>query len=164
MGGSIIIGALMGLGGTVFMDLWAIVLHRVVGNPRPNWAMVGRWAGHLPEGQIFHDKIADVAPVRDELRLGWAVHYGVGVIYGIVFAVIAGASWLAEPTFLPIWIYSILTIAAGWFLLHPGLGMGWAASKSPNPWKTRGFGLLAHTVFALGMWVVALVLGPLAGT
>jgi hypothetical protein len=53
-------------------------------------------------------------------------------------------------------VFSVLTIAAGWFVLQPGMGLGWAAAKTPAPWKARGFGLLAHTVFGLGMWAVAL--------
>jgi hypothetical protein len=47
-------------------------------------------------------------------------------------------------------------VGAGWFLLQPGLGIGWAASKTPNPTKVRVLNLVAHTIFALGMYVVAL--------
>ena len=60
--------------------------------------------------------------------------------------------------FLPVWLFSIFTIVAGWFLLQPGMGLGWAAAKTPAPWKVRGLGLLAHTAFGLGMWGVALSL------
>lgn len=149
-------GVVMGLAGTLAMDIWAQVLHRVFGQPLPNWAMVGRWAGHL-QSRVFHDDIGAAEPVGGELALGWAVHYGVGVAYGVLFVLLAGVGWLAEPAFVPLWIFSLLTIAAGWFLLQPGMGLGWAASKTPNPWKVRGLGLVAHTVFALGMWVGAIV-------
>lgn len=147
------IGILMGLGGTIAMDIWAWILNRAGIAPKPNWAMPGRWTANLPK--LFHDDIAHVAEVKGELAIGWALHYGVGIAYGVIWALIGGAPWLASPGFLPVWIFSILTIAAGWFLLQPGLGLGWAASKTPNPWKTRGMGLLAHTVFAFGMWLVA---------
>ncbi len=30
-------GIAMGVGGTVFMDIWAIVLHRFFGQSAPNW-------------------------------------------------------------------------------------------------------------------------------
>lgn len=145
-------GVLMGLIGTLAMDVWAIALNRAFGQPMPNWAMVGRWAGHLP-GRVFHDDIAAAEPVSGELRLGWLVHYGVGILYGVIFVVLAGADWVAAPTFLPLWLFALVTIAAGWFLLQPGLGLGWAASRTPDPWKARAMGLVAHTVFALGMWV-----------
>lgn len=151
-------GVLIGLGGTVAMDIWAVILNRLAGQSLPNWAKPGRWFGHVFRGQVFHDDIGEAEPVAAELSLGWLLHYGVGVIYGIVWVLIAGAAWLAAPTFLPVWIFALLTISAGWFLLQPGLGLGWAAAKTPNPWKVRGMGLLAHTVFGLGMWVVALLL------
>ena len=144
-------GIVMGVLGTLAMDVWAWVLARF-GEARPNWAMPGRWLGHVAKGRVFHDDIGAAEPVRGELGLGWALHYGVGVIYGVVFVLLAGRDWLADPTFLPLWAFSILTIAAGWFLLQPGMGLGWAASRLERPWKARAMGLVAHSVFAVGMW------------
>ena len=153
------VGVLIGLGGTLAMDIWAVLLNRVAGQPLPNWANPGRWFGHVFRGRIFHDDIGAVEPVTQELALGWLLHYGAGVIYGVIWAMIAGTTWLAAPTFFPVWVFAILTIAAGWYLLQPGMGLGWAASKTANPWKARIMGLLAHTAFGLGMWVTALGLG-----
>lgn len=155
--GPISTGILMGIGGTLTMDVWAKALNRSAGQPLPNWAMPGRWLGHVFRGKVFHDDIGVAEPVSGELGLGWGLHYGVGILYGLVFAVWAGAGWLAVPTFLPVWIFALLTIAAGWFLLQPGMGLGWAGSKTANPWKVRGMGLLAHTMFGLGMWAMAVV-------
>lgn len=112
--------------------------------------------GHVLRGRIWHDDIKAAEPVPNELALGWALHYGVGILYGVVFAVFAGAGWLAAPSFLPVWIFALFTIAAGWFLLQPGMGLGWAAARTPAPWKARGMGLVAHTWFGVGMWLVAL--------
>ncbi|MEL7117387.1 MAG: DUF2938 family protein, partial [Pseudomonadota bacterium] len=50
----------MGLAGTLAMDLWAWGLDRLGVAPYPNWAMPGRWVGHLPV--VFHDDIGGVAP------------------------------------------------------------------------------------------------------
>lgn len=150
------IGAVMGLAGTLAMDIWAWALARFAGQAAPNWAMPGRWLAHVGRGRVFHDSIGTADPVGGELALGWVFHYGVGLIYGVVFIALAGAGWLAEPTFLPLWAFSLATIAAGWFLLQPGMGLGWAAARTPNPWKTRAMGLLAHTTFAVGMWLVAI--------
>ncbi len=145
-------GVLMGLAGTLAMDIWALLLERF-GQARPNWAMPGRWLGHVFKGQVFHDDIGAAEPVRHELALGWALHYGVGVLYGVVFVLLAGQGWVENPSFLPLWVFSLATIAAGWFLLQPGMGLGWAASRTANPWKVRAMGLVAHTVFAVGIWV-----------
>jgi len=154
MSGVIMTGVLMGIGATAAMDIWAILLNRFANIGLPNWGNVGRWVAHLPRWQ--HDDIGLAAPVSQEATIGWGFHYAVGVVYGVIFALIAGAGWLANPTFFPAWVFAILTIAAGWFILQPGLGAGWAASRTPTPWKVRGLGLAAHTVFGLGLWGTAL--------
>jgi hypothetical protein len=151
-------GIAMGIGGTVFMDIWAIVLHRFFGQSAPNWAPVGRWFWHVPKGTIFHDSIATAEPYEHELALGWISHYAVGIVYGVILALVVPATWFANPSFIEPWIVGIITVGAGWFLLQPGLGIGWAASKTPNPNKVRFLNLVAHTVFALGMYAVALLM------
>ena len=76
----------------------------------------------------------------------------------MILAFLMGPGWFANPTFLPAWIWAILTVAAGWFLLQPGLGLGWAAAKTPSPNKVRLFNLLAHTVFGFGLFGTALLI------
>ena len=66
--------------------------------------------------------------------------------------------WSAAPTFLPAWILGMVTIGAGWFLLQPGMGAGWAAAKRPNALQIRGLNIVAHTVFAAGLYGTALLL------
>ncbi|PRD42899.1 hypothetical protein C5748_14090 [Phyllobacterium phragmitis] len=53
---------------------------------------------------------------------------------------------------------SIVTIGAGWFLLQPGLGLGWAASKLSNAGQVRVRNLVSHTVFGLGLYGTALLI------
>jgi hypothetical protein len=151
-------GAAIGIGATIVMDLWAILLSQAPGQSRPNWAPVGRWFWHLRRGRVFKPDFATVAAYENELALGWIGHYVVGIIYGIIFVIVVGRGWLAAPTFLPAWIFGIITIAAGWFLLQPGLGIGWAASKTPRPNMARFLGLVAHTFFGLGLYGTALLL------
>lgn len=141
------------------MDVWAVIQNRVLCLPLPNWAMPGRWFAHLLKGKIFHQDIKQAEEVSGELILGWLFHYGVGAIYGILFLFLLGTEWLIEPDFLSAWVYAVATIAAGWFILQPGMGLGWAASNTPAPWKTRGLGLVAHTAFGLGLWVSGLMIG-----
>ena len=127
-------GFLIGLGATVAMDAWALIQNRLWSLPMPNWAMPGRWFAHLFKGKILHRDIEQTDAVSGELVLGWLFHYGVGVIYGIVFLLMVGSAWLKDPDFLTAWIYAVATIAAGWFVLQPGMGLGWAASNTLTPW------------------------------
>ena len=152
-------GLAIGAGATILMDIWAIVLAQFFGQAWPNWAPVGRWFWHLRRGKVFHESIADAEPYAYELALGWISHYAVGILYGVIFAIIMGSAWFAAPTFIPAWIFGIITVGAGWFLLQPGLGIGWAASKTPNPNKVRCLNLISHTVFSLGLYGTALIIG-----
>lgn len=151
-------GAIIGTGATVAMDLWALVLTAIFKHPRADWAPVGRWFYHLKNGRVFHDAIGESEPYRSELALGWIAHFAVGIAYGVVFAFLVGPTWFTAPTLLPAWIWGIVTVAAGWYLLQPGLGIGWAASKTPNPNKVRALNLAAHTVFGFGLWLTALLI------
>ncbi len=151
-------GALIGVGATALIDIWAILLAALFGLPRPNWGMVGRWVWHLRDGKVFHDDIGKAQPYAHELALGWAFHYLVGLVYGVILVLATGAAWLTAPTFLPAFILGIVTVGAGWFLLAPGMGAGWAASKTPNPTITRALNLISHTVFAIGLFGTALLI------
>ncbi|MBD3678770.1 MAG: DUF2938 domain-containing protein [Rhodobacteraceae bacterium] len=154
----IVKGLAIGATATLAMDIWALALNRVAGQPLPNWGNVGRWFWHLGKGRVFHDDIAKAEPHPQEVKLGWTAHYAVGLVYGAIFLLIVGSGWLAAPRFLPAWIFGMVTIGAGWFLLQPGMGLGWAASGTPNPWKVRLMNVAAHTAFALGLWSGALLL------
>lgn len=122
----------IGVGATVLMDLWAFFLHKAFGQPRPNWGPVGRWVWHLRD-KVFHDDIGDAAPYAYEQALGWAFHYFVGIAYGIILVMLAGAGWLAAPTFLPAFILGIVTVGAGWFLL----AQAWAPAGRPRSGRIR---------------------------
>ena len=147
----------MGLDATVLMDLWALLLYRLARVALPNWALVGRWVMYLPRGRVFHNAISAAQPQPRELQIGWAIHYLVGVLYGVFFTLLAGSAWIAEPTFSPVFVYALATIAAGWSLLYLGLGLGWAAFKAESPNKVRIVGLVSHSVFDFGLWWVAVL-------
>lgn len=151
-------GVVIGIGATILMDIWALILARFPGQNTPNWAPVGRWFWHFSRGKAFHEDISLAEPHDRELALGWAGHYAIGILYGVILVLIMGRAWLAHPTFLPAFIWGIVTIAAGWFLLLPGMGLGWAASKTASPTMTRILGLIAHTVFGFGLYATALLL------
>jgi hypothetical protein len=147
---------IVGIAGTAVMDLWALVLHFVFGQALPNWGLVGRWFLTLAKGHVFHDDIAQSPDFAHELAAGWIAHYGTGIVYGGALIMIMGRDYVSAPTLLPALILGWITVGAGWFLLQPGMGAGWAASKRDNPWTIRALNLVAHTWFGLGLWLGAL--------
>ena len=147
----------IGAGATLVLDLWAWLLNTAFGLPRPNWGLVGRWFAHLPRGMVFHTDIAQAAVVPNELAIGWVCHYLTGIVFAAILLAIMGNGWAHNPTFLPALILGLLTVGAGWFLLQPGMGAGWAASLRPNPWQIRGLNIAGHVVFALGLYGTAML-------
>src|SRR5450830_1966154 len=85
----------IGIGATIEMDLWAAALKRFWCLPSLNYAMVGRWIGHLPRGVFTHTSIAQAAPVRDEAVLGWTAHYVIGVLFAAILLALVGNDWVA---------------------------------------------------------------------
>ena len=148
----------IGIGGTAAFDIWTLLLAYAFGQPKPDWGLVGRWFAHLAKGTFFHADIAASQSVANETAIGWLAHYAIGIIYGAALVAFAGTEWLSHPTFLPAWILGLVTVGAGWFILQPGMGAGWAASLRPNPMKIRAFNLIAHSVFAAGMFGTALLI------
>jgi len=159
----VLTGAIIGIGGTVILDLWAAFMQRVFGVPATNWAMVGRWVGHMPRGHFAHENIGKAAPVRGELALGWIVHYVIGIGYGLLLVSLWGAEWLRQPTLLAPMVLTLGLLIAPYFIMMPGIGSGIAGAKTPKPNVTRLKSLLGHSVFGLGMYVTALVLAPGTG-
>jgi Protein of unknown function (DUF2938) len=148
--------AIVGIGGTVILDLWATLLGRLFGVPATNWAMVGRWVGHMPAGRFRHENIAKAAPVSGELAIGWIFHYAIGIGYGLLLVALWGAEWVREPTLLPPLILALGLLVAPYFIMMPGMGSGFAGAKTPNPNVTRLKSVVGHSVFGLGMYVTAL--------
>jgi hypothetical protein len=147
----------IGVGATAVMDVWAVALKRYWCIPSLNLAMVGRWLGHLPRGTLSHINIAQAAPVRDEAILGWTAHYVIGVLFAAVLLALVGQEWVQGPTFAPALLAGLVSVAAPFCILQPGMGAGLAASKTPHPAAARLRSLMAHTAFGIGLYLAALL-------
>lgn len=148
----------IGTGATALFDLWLLALHRLFGMPNADWAMAGRWFAQAARGRVWHDDIGRAAPVAGERAIGWLGHYAVGITYAAALLAIWGPGWAAAPTLAPALTVGLVTIAAGWFVMSPGMGGGIADSRAAQPWKARALGLAAHAVFGLGLYLSALAL------
>ncbi len=68
-------GVLIGVIATIGMDIWSLIAKHVLKLPTADWAMVGRWFGHMPRGEFVHQGISQSAEVPNELAIGWLAHY-----------------------------------------------------------------------------------------
>ncbi len=147
----------IGVGATVVMDLWALILKHFFGIPSLNYGLVGRWLGHFPKGQFAHKNIAQTPAVRGEQILGWAAHYAIGVGFAGLLLAIWGVEWARQPSLLPALIIGVCTVVMPFFVMQPSFGMGIAAAKTPKPNTIRLRSLGAHTVFGLGLYIAAIL-------
>ena len=145
----------IGVGATIVMDLWALLLERF-GLPSLNFAFLGRFIGHLPEGKWIHESIAKAAPVRGELLIGWCAHYSIGVGFAAVLVATFGLDWARSPSLLPALFIGTVTVVAPLFVLQPALGAGIASSKTPRPLFNCMKSVVTHTVYGFGLYLAAL--------
>ena len=144
----------VGLGATLFMDLWALFLNRAFGTPLANYYLVGRWFRHMSEGTFSHTSIASASQKHFECAVGWIAHYVIGAVYALTLVLVSG-NWLAQPTLLPALLFGIGTVLVPFLVMQPSFGLGIAASRAPNPTQARLRSLMAHTTFGVGLYVCA---------
>jgi hypothetical protein len=142
----------MGLTATVAIDLWATFTNRMLGWPRTNWGMVGRWIGHMRVGQFTHISIGSSPPFVHESILGWVFHYVVGCIYAALYLVFVSTVQLGQPTLVSGVLFGLVTILSPWLLMQPALGLGVCASKAPRPTLVRLQNLAIHTIFGVALY------------
>lgn len=155
--------AIIGIGATIVMDLWTLTQKRAFGVPVLDYAMVGRWIGHLPRGRVRHDPIAKAAPIAGERLIGWTAHYAIGIAFAALLLGIWGVSWARNPSLTPALIIGLGTVAAPFLILQPALGAGIAASRTPHPNLARLRSLITHFVFGIGLFVAAKAWALLSG-
>jgi hypothetical protein len=148
----------MGAAGAALMDLWSWFLRRAWGIPTLDYAMLGRWVGHMPRGRFRHGRIAVAAPIRGERVIGWLAHYVIGIAFAIPVLVIGGPGWLDHPTLAPAMVVAMATIVAPWFVMQPAMGAGVAGSRTPSPRATRLRNLGTHAVYGAGLYASAVLL------
>ena len=142
----------MGITATVAIDLWATFANRMLGWPRTNWGLVGRWIGHMRDGQFTHVSIGASPTIVHESIIGWLFHYGVGCIYAALYLTYVNIVHMGQPTMASAVLFGLVTILSPWLLMQPALGLGICASKAPRPALVRMQNLIIHTIFGLVLY------------
>jgi len=113
--------AAVGLGATVFMDIWALLVNRAFGIVPANYCLVGRWFCHMPRGVFAHASIANASKRPFECAVGWIAHYVIGAFYGVVFVAIVSADWLIRPTFVAAVLFGIVSVIVPFLIMQGAL-------------------------------------------
>lgn len=151
----------IGCGATLVMDAWLVVLRRL-GIRTLDFALIGRWVGHLPRGRFAHASIARADPVNGEAALGWSVHYGIGIAFAALLVAASGTQWIDAPTFAPAIVFGVISASAPLLVMQPAMGSGFFASRTPNPVANCMRSIVNHSVFGTGLYVAAIALAHVA--
>lgn len=146
---------LTGVGATLLMDAWGLLLRKAFGIRSLDLCLLGRWVLHMPQGRFVHASIAAAEPRKHECAVGWVLHYAIGTSLALAFAVIVSPAWFAQPTPGPALRFGIVTVLIPWLTLQPAFGLGIASSKTPRPGMARLRSLATHTVFGAGLYLMA---------
>ena len=148
----------IGIGATIFIDLYAFILQRYFNIPSLNYQFVGRWLVGISKGQFVHHKIMQSPSVRFEKYIGWFSHYVIGIIFSTLFIKIVGTHWFISPKLFSALLFGVSTVIFPFFLMQPCLGFGIAASQTPSPSSARLKSLSTHFMFGAGLYFSTMLL------
>jgi hypothetical protein len=151
----------IGIGATALMDAWTVTRTRLLGIPAFDYALLGRWLGHMVRGRFRHEQIAASRSVRGERAIGWIAHYLTGIGFAAALLVLWGLDWAHHPTIGPALIVGIASTAAPFLLMQPGMGAGIAASRTSRAAAVRMQTIVTHLIFGAGLYVAGLAVGLL---
>jgi hypothetical protein len=80
------------------------------------------------------------------------------VTFALLLLAIWGRAWAESPSIGRALVVGIGTIVAPWFVMQLAMGVGIAASRSPNPSATRLRNLATHAVYAFGLYAAAVAI------
>ena len=144
---------LIGIGSCVIFDLWQRIFQRFTSIPPSNWTIVGRWfIGLISNGRLIANQLSEQPEAKHETPVGWIIHYGVGIFYAYVFAVLVQIQ-LIKPTIIDGLLFGIASVVVPWLFFMPALGIGILANRAPNPRLECALALMMHSIFGLSLGV-----------
>ena len=152
----------IGLGATALMDAWLWLLGRL-GIPTMNFALLGRWVGHVARGGWSHQAIGKAPAIPRENALGWLTHYAVGIAFAGLLVAACGLQWTRQPTWPPALAFGLATVLVPLLVVQPAMGLGFASSKTSTPARNTARSVANHAVFGAGLYVAASAVQRIAG-
>lgn len=145
----------VGIGSTIALDIWVLLVERLTGIPPTNWGVVGRWIAGMPSGHLVLQQ--SDKPISDtEKVIGWLFHYLVGIAYAGLILLIFGTAFIQNPQWMPVIVVGlILSTFAGLAILMPGLGGGFFGRLMPDKLTTYIYLIVAHGVFAIAQYFLS---------
>ena len=145
---------IIGIVSCLAMDMWQRLLKLLYDINPSDWGVVGRWfVLVVSRGKIYNPTIDEEVPIKNELMIGWIVHYSVAILYSVFFFIllkyeICGASLMNGI------VFGLISVIIPWFFFMPVLGKGFLGIKTPSPFMACSLAVGSH--IAIGAPIGAL--------
>ncbi|MDA0915787.1 MAG: DUF2938 family protein [Candidatus Puniceispirillales bacterium] len=142
---------IIGILSCVAMDLWQRILKIIFQINPSDWAVVGRWFVLLiTSGKLYNPNIDSEQSIKNELPIGWIVHYSVAILYSLVFFIFYKFQIL-NASYLDGIVFGLISVIVPWFFFMPILGKGFLATKTPSPLMACSLAIGSHFVIGLSI-------------
>ena len=135
---------IIGIVSCLAMDMWQRLLKLLYDINPSDWGVVGRWFVLVVfRGKIYNPTIDEEVPIKNELMIGWIVHYSVAILYSVFFFIllkyeICGASLMNGI------VFGLISVIIPWFFFMPVLGKGFLGIKTPSPFMACSLAVGSH--------------------
>ena len=147
---------LFGIFSTLGMDVLLYLRHKLLRQPWFDYRVFGL---ALLKSTLPHRLKLASANTTASL-LGWGLHYVIGVLLAVCAVYLAALLGLNTLSLVFCLLYGMATVVLPFCSMQPLLGLGFAASKTVQPWRNRGKSLFTHALFGLSQYWVALCFWP----
>ena len=142
---------IVGVGACIVFDVWQRIFQRFTGTPPSDWALVGRWTiGLVTSGQLVVRDLEFRQNRRNEMGVGWFVHYGIAVLYAAIYMLLMRANIL-DAEFADGLLFGVVSVVVPWLFFLPCLGKGIMGRLTPNPQLVCALALMMHSIFGVAI-------------
>ena len=135
---------IIGIVSCVVMDVWQRLLKLLYSINPSDWSVVGRWfVLVVSDRQIYNPTIDQVAPIKNELMIGWIVHYSVAILYSIFFYILLECE-ICSASLINGIIFGLISVVVPWFFFMPVLGKGFLGMKTASPLMACSLAVGSH--------------------
>ncbi len=107
----------------------------------------------IKKERYVRNSLVDDDEVKNELLWGYLIHYGIGIIYGLIY-VILNNIFFDYPSIFIAYLFGFITVLGAWCYLMPfAYNLGFFASKSNQRFHILAQNLIVHFVFGTGLFI-----------
>jgi len=154
----IINGILIGLIATAIFDLFQSSLSFAYQINKPKWHLVGRYFASFKDKIYYQDDIENKKIIKNELVIGYFIHYLIGIIYGIIY-IIFNMIFFGDPSLFLALTIGFITVLGNWCIMMPfAFNIGFFASKINERIHLLLQNLISHFIFGMGLLIGHIVI------